>query len=643
MPVGNARLNRSRFPLTRAAYSCGLAMLIFLFGAKSLQNAIADGEMRTISMHQVHTGETITITYKRDGRYVELALEKIDWFLRDWRRDEEIRIDPHLIDLVWEVQRETGAKAPIDVICGYRSPQTNAMLRRRSSGVARFSQHMLGHAMDFYIPGVPLEELRVIGLRMQRGGVGFYPTSGSPFVHMDTGGVRMWPRMTRDQLLHVFPDGRTVYVPNDSRPLQGYALALADLKKRGQKPTESRFEEAREDGVDVDEVTGRDEHAHFNPLAKLAQLFGAKPNQRRDDRGATTLAAARPPAPPGPPAPPALAAAPAPASALFAALMREAKARQEAASRAAAQIRQQAAAFASAVTLPKLIEVGDFTAVPAAAPAPAAQPPDDSAADADLTPKQIITARGYWEGPQASEPAPRQSMAVVAEAADTTGAISPWSNENRAAAELPLGYAEQAAGDAPSSTRAIAATAGVTAPQPDRALARRAIIAPPATTIALERTEGEAASVVVPPPTPIPRPLRAPDMQAENPWLFAVLISPSVRHYLTTLRLGAQDFRTLAPLVRRPKSAVLMTFAAEANPGLSADRFSGNAIVFVATVTYDNHTASLAVRTATAAVNDPKSVRFPPLLAAPDRVWGKLKRESRVARSQKRAIKIGSI
>ena len=74
---------------------------------------------------------------------------------------------------------------------------------------SRFSQHMLGHAMDFYIPGVSLEQLRVIGLRLQRGGVGFYPSSGSPFVHMDTGGVRHWPRMTREQLVRVFPDGRT--------------------------------------------------------------------------------------------------------------------------------------------------------------------------------------------------------------------------------------------------------------------------------------------------------------------------------------------------------------------------------------------------------------------------------------------------
>jgi hypothetical protein len=108
------------------------------------------------------------------------------------------------------------------------------MLRRRSksSGVARFSQHMLGHAMDFFIPGVQLEKIRFAGLRLQRGGVGFYPKSGSPFVHLDTGHVRHWPRMTHDQLVRVFPNGRTVHIPSDGNPLPGYQVAMADIEKR---------------------------------------------------------------------------------------------------------------------------------------------------------------------------------------------------------------------------------------------------------------------------------------------------------------------------------------------------------------------------------------------------------------------------
>ena len=150
-------------------------------------------------------------------------------------------MDRHLFDILWEVYRDVDGKKPIQIISSYRSPATNAMLRRRSSGVARFSQHMLGHAMDFYIPDVPLEQIRFAGLRLQRGGVGFYPTSGSPFVHLDTGSIRHWPRMTHDQLARVFPDGRTVHVPSDGNPLKGYELARADVEKRGSDaPTVSK-------------------------------------------------------------------------------------------------------------------------------------------------------------------------------------------------------------------------------------------------------------------------------------------------------------------------------------------------------------------------------------------------------------------
>jgi hypothetical protein len=144
-------------------------------------------------------------------------------------------MDRHLFDILWEVYRDVDAKQPIQIVSSYRSPATNAMLRHRSahSGVARYSQHMLGHAMDFFIPNVPLEQIRFAGLRLQRGGVGFYPTSGSPFVHLDTGSIRHWPRMTHDELARVFPDGRTVHVPADGVPLKGYEVARADIEKRG--------------------------------------------------------------------------------------------------------------------------------------------------------------------------------------------------------------------------------------------------------------------------------------------------------------------------------------------------------------------------------------------------------------------------
>jgi hypothetical protein len=123
--------------------------------------------------------------------------------------------------------------------------------------------------MDFFIPGVPLEKQREAGLRLQRGGVGYYPSSGSPFIHLDVGSVRMWPRMTRDQLVKVFPNGRTVHVPTDGRPLPGYALALADIQKRGSsEPSETSLAAARDAGVNVDvaEATTPRQHNLFSAV-----------------------------------------------------------------------------------------------------------------------------------------------------------------------------------------------------------------------------------------------------------------------------------------------------------------------------------------------------------------------------------------
>jgi uncharacterized protein YcbK (DUF882 family) len=219
--------------LPKAGYGFGLGSLLLIAGAGSVHDATALNETRTLSFHHTHSGEDLTVTFKRNGRYDEEALKKLNHFLRDWRSQDQTTMDRHLFDILWEVYRDVDGKKPIQIISAYRSPATNSMLRRRSSGVARFSQHMLGHAMDFYIPDVPLEHVRAAGLRQQRGGVGFYPTSGSPFVHLDTGSVRHWPRMTQEQLAKVFPDGRTVHLPSNGGPMKGYELARADIERRG--------------------------------------------------------------------------------------------------------------------------------------------------------------------------------------------------------------------------------------------------------------------------------------------------------------------------------------------------------------------------------------------------------------------------
>lgn len=195
----------------------------------------AAAETRALTVLNVHTQERATVVFKRDGVYDQAGLTELNRLYRDWRRNESIKMDPQLFDLVWEVYRESGSSEPIHVVCGYRSPTTNGMLRSRSRGVAEFSQHMLGKATDFYLPDVPLDKLRAIGMKKQFGGVGFYPTSGSPFVHMDTGNVRAWPRMSREQLVRLFPDGKTAHLPADGNPLPRYAEAVAEAnaRKRG--------------------------------------------------------------------------------------------------------------------------------------------------------------------------------------------------------------------------------------------------------------------------------------------------------------------------------------------------------------------------------------------------------------------------
>ena len=263
--------------LVRVGARLGMAGLFLLAANDALQTAVAEGDTGTLSFHHVHTDENITITFKRNGLYDEAALKKLDWFMRDWRKEEATHMDPHLFDLLWEVYREVGATQPIEVVCGYRSPGTNAMLRARSSGVAKFSQHINGQAIDFYIPGVPLAKVSAVGLRLQRGGVGFYPTSGSPFVHMDTGNIRHWPRIAREELVKIFPNGRTVHIPSDGKPLRNYALALADVERRGPVPSGLSLEHARESGV----ITASQEEEAERPHAQASLLATIFHRQRR--------------------------------------------------------------------------------------------------------------------------------------------------------------------------------------------------------------------------------------------------------------------------------------------------------------------------------------------------------------------------
>ncbi len=181
---------------------------------------VADfGSTRTISLYHIHTKETLTVTYKKDGKYLPEALKKINWLLRDWRENEATEMDPKTIDLLWEMHTELGSREPINIICGYRSEKTNGMLRRTVGGQAKKSYHIRGMAIDAAFPDIPIKQMRYSGLIRERGGVGYYPTSGIPFVHVDTGPVRAWPRLPRYELALLFPNGHTEHKPESGGPL----------------------------------------------------------------------------------------------------------------------------------------------------------------------------------------------------------------------------------------------------------------------------------------------------------------------------------------------------------------------------------------------------------------------------------------
>ncbi|NKB22340.1 MAG: DUF882 domain-containing protein [Alphaproteobacteria bacterium] len=150
----------------------------------------ATTQRRFLSFEHLHTGEKDTITYWEDGAYVSDALKSLDHLLRDHRTDEVLSIDRDLFDQLHRLQRLVGSNQTFQVISGYRSPRTNAMLARRSGGVSKRSYHQFGMAIDVRLPGTGLRDLKSAALSMKAGGVGYYPRSN--FVHLDTGRVRFW-------------------------------------------------------------------------------------------------------------------------------------------------------------------------------------------------------------------------------------------------------------------------------------------------------------------------------------------------------------------------------------------------------------------------------------------------------------------
>jgi uncharacterized protein YcbK (DUF882 family) len=152
-----------------------------------------DGKPYELRMTNLHTGESLNIVYRIGNTYLPEALEKLNYFLRDHNTQDVSNYDPKEFDVLHAMMARLGKlDSVIDIVCGYRTPETNAALRKGSpqTGVAEHSQHMEGHAIDLRVPGVSTAMLRDAALSLQAGGVGYYPVS--QFVHVDVGPVRQW-------------------------------------------------------------------------------------------------------------------------------------------------------------------------------------------------------------------------------------------------------------------------------------------------------------------------------------------------------------------------------------------------------------------------------------------------------------------
>jgi uncharacterized protein YcbK (DUF882 family) len=534
--VGLAR-QYNLLALPKAGYRIGLTSLLLLAGAGSVHDATALNETRTLSFHHTHSDEDLTVTFKRDGRYDEEALKKLNHFLRDWRSQDSTTMDRHLFDILWEVYRDVDGKKPIQIISAYRSPATNSMLRRRSSGVARFSQHMLGHAMDFYIPDVPLEQIRAAGLRLQRGGVGFYPTSGSPFVHLDTGSVRHWPRMTHDQLARVFPDGRTVHLPSNGGPMKGYELARADIERRGNCG----------DAATVGKM----------PNLFAALFKGGKSTEEDDEGGRAPIKHEKP----------------APASVTT-------------------------AKSADPVPTPRAKPVGstiqlasaDAQIVSAAKAKPESKPEVKQAAQASAEPKletpaDIINSRGFWDDvPRAANQAtPAQVAALrarqaLAAATDPQPTASVTESFNRAmayapAASSPVDRANVVAASAPVPTRSARPTrnAGAAATEINTVVAKGA--------------QGQDSVVATS--------TRLAAAQGNSIWMRVMMLAPSASNAMSTTVLGDTEMTQMRSHFVKPPAAIAMTFSEDPMMGMTCDRFTGSATAQLPTQSFVMRTASL--------------------------------------------------
>lgn len=184
----NEKENLSRREILRmgaAGFIAGLMPFTFVEEAVAAKHSAW-----RVAFRNAHTGESFSGVYRVGDKYLPDAFDRINYVLRDFRTGEVFPMDPRVIDLMVMIHDKSNSKNPFEVLSGYRSPKTNAKLRKASTGVARNSFHMYGQAIDLRIPGYRTSKVRNIAQSLRGGGVGYY--SKSNFVHIDTGKVRFW-------------------------------------------------------------------------------------------------------------------------------------------------------------------------------------------------------------------------------------------------------------------------------------------------------------------------------------------------------------------------------------------------------------------------------------------------------------------
>ena len=182
----DCKVSRRSF-LKLGAFTAGAILLPFK--AYGITRDLSSLE-RSLSLYNAQTEESLDTVYWYRGIYLPSALAEINYLLRDYRVGETKPINTNLLDLLHVVHKTSKSHHPFHVVSGYRSPATNDLLRKRGKGVAKNSLHILGKAVDIYLPDVDLSSLRRVAMKSRGGGVGYYPSAG--FVHLDVGRVRYW-------------------------------------------------------------------------------------------------------------------------------------------------------------------------------------------------------------------------------------------------------------------------------------------------------------------------------------------------------------------------------------------------------------------------------------------------------------------